>query len=462
MENKKPIRAEINFSGMNPMKIVPLGDVPASPPSPAQAAALEPITTSVLNYLRAARELAANKYRHLEAEIPKYLSNPGNVLIALCSDGIVIRYEAKQTDGLGQLGAARLEGDIGFGAALLSQNLVHIATPERPRPSSSEFGVEVKLSLVSAATNKERDITAHRVWFQAELQRNSGASQGGRPYRLLSVLNMIEFQIHGTFSNQERGGEESFIAHSTFPLLAGWSCIEVFPDYHLDLWKPDFAALWAENDILGALLVSQTRETRFNTLDPRAAARRRYAKLLKEFRTLLDSNPGREQSLQSFLQQNPVLICPSHTLMRPKLSFGKTVSDFVFREASQDYLLVEIERSTLRLFREDGHPTAELTHAQGQVLDWKRYVQDNLNTVQREMGLQGITPNPYGLVVIGRSKDLSSENRRKLKLMENESPKLRIVTFDDLYDEAKAVIENLLGPIWDTGGETLIFFPTPA
>ena len=30
---------------------------------------------------------------------------------------------------------------------------------------------------------------------------------------------------------------------------------------------------------------------------------------------------------------------------------------------------------------------------------------------------------------------------------------------DDVYENAKAVFENLLGPIWDTGGDTQIYYP---
>jgi hypothetical protein len=146
--------------------------------------------------------------------------------------------------------------------------------------------------------------------------------------------------------------------------------------------------------------------------------------------------------------------------MWPKLQLGATVTDFVFCDATQDYLLVELERSTLPLFRQDGHPTADLTHAQGQILDWKRYLEDNLQTVQRELGLAGITPNPNGLLVIGRSHTLHPRDRRKLQTMANESPKLRVMTYDDLYENAKAVFENLLGPLWDPGGATQIYYPS--
>lgn len=285
---------------------------------------------------------------------------------------------------------------------------------------------------------------------------------GAKPFCLLSVRNQLQLELHGfLLGNKEKAEQEQpFTAHSTIRLVAGWECIEVFPGLDLNAWNVDSAPLWAERDVLGAVLIAQTATARLSNLDPRASTRRLYASLLGEFKALLDSNPEREQALQTFLQEHPVLLCPTHVQMWPKLAFGATVTDFVFRDATHEYLLVELERSTLQLFRQDGHPSADLTHAQGQIVDWKRYLEDNLHTAQRELGLVGISTNPGGLLVIGRSHSLLPKDRRKLQTMMNESPKLRIVTYDDVYENAKAVFENLLGPIWDTGGATQIYYPS--
>ena len=48
----------------------------------------------------------------------------------------------------------------------------------------------------------------------------------------------------------------------------------------------------------------------------------------------------------------------------------------------------------LRLFIGDGHISSELSHVIGQVADWIRYLEDNLPTVKRELGLNGISSNP--------------------------------------------------------------------
>ncbi|HLM02710.1 MAG TPA: Shedu anti-phage system protein SduA domain-containing protein, partial [Pyrinomonadaceae bacterium] len=189
-----------------------------------------------------------------------------------------------------------------------------------------------------------------------------------------------------------------------------------------------------------------------------ADARRKFEQLFQAFKSLLDSNPEREEVLQQFLKENPSLLCPSYIKLFPKLALGNHITDFVFREATGDYLLVELERSTLRLFKNNGDLSADLNHALGQITDWKRYIEDNLPSIQRELGLTEISSNPKSLVVIGRSQTLSSDNKRKLATIENERPKTKILTYDDVLQNAKVVVENLLGPISAASGQSRVFY----
>ena len=460
MSNKRK-KGELRLEGANPMVLVEVDGEINEAWTPEQETIAHTALQAIKSYVKTTESLVARKYAHLRDKIPEYMVNPGNLLVAVCTDGIVVRYEKKMQEERKSVVTVIPQG-IATGAGFLSQNLVHIGSPETPLPANENFGVEFKLSVHSQEPGVYRDIVASRIWFQAtNIAPQEPNPLGAKPFCLLSVRNQLNLELHGVMvSNSENPGpEQPFIACSTLRLLAGWECIEVFPGLDLGPWNADFAPLWAESDILGAILIAQTTDAQLSNLDPRASARRLYASLLGEFKALLDSNPEREQILQTFLQKNPVLVCPTHTQMWPKLQLGATVTDFVFRDATHEYLLVELERSTLPLFRKDGHPTADLTHAHGQIVDWKRYLEDNLQTVQRELGLIGITPNPNGLLVIGRSHSLLPRDRRKLQTMTSESPKLRIMTYDDVYESAKAVFENLLGPLWDTGGATQIYYP---
>lgn len=345
----------------------------------------------------------------------------------------------------------------------LSQHLIRLSNPETPDlDSGKELGIEFGMSIFSPTEGKAREIFSSRILFDVvrpdPVPKTTSPS---KPYCLLSIRNQLSIEIHGEIVSAEGAGglSQPFVSKADVALAVGWQCIEVFPGFDLSAWKAEYAPLWAETDLLGCVVINQQRAAEEHSLDPRATTRRQYASLLSEFKSLLDSEPDREQTLQTFLQTHPELLCPGHVHMWPKLPFGRHITDFVFRDAVNDYVLVELERSTLALFRQDGHASADLTHAHGQILDWKRYLEDNLHTVQRELGLTGISTNPNGLIVIGRSTDLTIETRRKLKTLTNDTPKLRVMTYDDVYDNAKAVLENILGPMTDIGGTTRIFHP---
>lgn len=165
--------------------------------------------------------------------------------------------------------------------------------------------------------------------------------------------------------------------------------------------------------------------------------------LLREYRALLDSAPEREQQLHDFLIQNPVFLDPLAVEIRNKHALGDDFkTDFVIRRFNDEYLLVEIEKSVDQLFTEEGHLTAKVTHAVGQVLDFQTWIAENIAYARTKLPTIG---RPEGLVVIGRSSHLDERRKRKLE-EENFSRRghVRIVTFDDLHVRADAVYQNML------------------
>jgi hypothetical protein len=243
-------------------------------------------------------------------------------------------------------------------------------------------------------------------------------------------------------------------------LPVGWEAFQIYPPFNPDVWQPSVAPLWAELDVLATVAAHNLQSQRYHALDPRAAARKEAQAVLREFEALLD---GQEAPLQTFLTKHPELLCPTYKKVWEKAPFGTRVSDFVFREPSDEYFLVEIEAPIRPLFRKKGtQPHEALVHAQDQITDWLRYIEDNLDTVQRELGLSGISTTPHCLIVIGRSASLTPAGKRKLTTMQNMTPKLTIMTYDDLLANARATFENLLGPLWDPGGQAEVYYlPRP-
>jgi len=121
-------------------------------------------------------------------------------------------------------------------------------------------------------------------------------------------------------------------------------------------------------------------------------------------------------------------------------------------------LLVELENPRKQLFTHNGAQAAGLTQAIDQLLNWYRYIEENIETVRRELGLEGITPNPRGLVVIGRSERLTSQNRRKLTTMRDRFD-FEVITYDDLRTGFVQSVEHIVGPLRKESGNTTVYFP---
>jgi len=165
--------------------------------------------------------------------------------------------------------------------------------------------------------------------------------------------------------------------------------------------------------------------------------------LIQEFADLLDRGPDREEELQLFLTEHPILLDPFVTVLHSKQQLGSDfITDYVLRRMNDEYILVEIENSTDTIFKPDGSFTPEVMTAVGQVRDFQAWVAENLGYARKK--LSGIT-RPAGLVVIGRRCDLNETSARRLA-EENYSRRghIKIVTYDDLVDQARSVHANLL------------------
>lgn len=421
---------------------------------------LNKVGTTVKAYLKEAENLLSGKYSSIKPFAPQHLINPGIVMILCCVDGVIIRYDKQVEEKLLVIGWA--DGNFNNLVPLISENLVHCHYPVQSAPFEPKFGPQITFSAVNSKTGKSKILSTIKIGFNIVVKEppEELPQPPQKPFCLLSVQNSFEINMIGEMAQDQGAFVEGqrFLTRTLMKLPVGWECFEVFPFLNIDYWNPKYAGVWAENDILAAVLRHQLRESELNSLDPKAAARKQLSILLNSYKELLDSEPDREEVLQSFLKENSFFLFPTKVKTWPKLAIGAKKTDFIFKDATGDYLLVELEKSTDKLFLKNGHTSSKLNHAHGQILDWKRYIEDNLSTVQHELGLDGISANPKSLIVIGRSKYLNAENKRKLIAIENDCPKLKIMTYDDIYENAKSVIENLLGPLWAEMGKTEVYY----
>jgi hypothetical protein len=148
-----------------------------------------------------------------------------------------------------------------------------------------------------------------------------------------------------------------------------------------------------------------------------------------------------ESDYQRFLEQNPVFIDPLAAQVIPQHRLGtEFVTDFVIRRHDSRYVVVEIEKPSDRIFTGSNDFTAPFTHAVGQVLDFQGWVADNVAYAQKR--LPAIV-DPYGVVIMGRRSDLSTEQELKLRRWNINSKGIEIILYDDLSSRAKTLHRSL-------------------
>jgi len=158
-----------------------------------------------------------------------------------------------------------------------------------------------------------------------------------------------------------------------------------------------------------------------------------------------------EKPLQRHLERHPMLLA-THLggghgrFVLPQFSLdGRYVADFLIAEGDSDGLhwtLVELESPRVRLFTGTGVPRKELAKGLQQVSDWRRHIQENLDHARKlrihgGLGLEDIEPQPPGIVVIGRERDLTDEDRERRKAIRRERA-IAVHSYDWLAREASA------------------------
>ena len=419
-----------------------------------------PINTSTLvraigkclkAYRKAGIALASGKYAAFKALAPPQFRDACHVLVLSCADGVLVRYDLAG-DAEPKVRLAELGQSLEEIAPAFTEQMIHFPSdPATYAPVA--LGPAIASITVDAIGNATEHDRFHPMIVASTNLPPSFVLQppGTRPPTLAALANKFEMQAHGVESPAGVDSSSSippdakrFVVHSEFELPVGWRAVEIYPLLGEDYWQPVFAPLWAEIDFLASVLQAKASKTELMEMDSLAVERDRHQRTLDEFAALLD---GPEEPVHQFLKKHPHLISQTFTRFDSKMPFGSSESDFVFREPPNDYLLVEIEAPKTRLFAKDGHPLRALQHAVDQTSDWARYIAENRDTVQRQLGLVGISSTPRRLVVIGRSAALTEPNRRALVQIQTDRPHLTVLTYDDLIARARANLEQLFGSL---------------
>jgi len=168
------------------------------------------------------------------------------------------------------------------------------------------------------------------------------------------------------------------------------------------------------------------------------------ARAIEQYKRLVRRN-AQESDFQRFFEKNPAFLEPRVKVSLSKKSFGgEGYPDFLLILNDLNHLLVEIEKPSDNLFTKKGNPTSKLSHAQQQIIDYLKWANEEKEFL-RKRGCPNISAdNTKGLVVIGKSSDLTVDELRKLEgLNATVRSRYEVKTFDKIFTEYETILANL-------------------
>jgi len=191
-------------------------------------------------------------------------------------------------------------------------------------------------------------------------------------------------------------------------------------------------------------------------------------KVVADLKTAFDNNS--EQQLLTVLKDNSFLFYELYSRkggIQPifrEISFGGQLRcDFAWLNDNSDgpeWVLVEIEKPKLKLFRKDNQPTQQLNYAIEQVKSWRRYFNENPTEKKRIFGAVG----RFRLILVGGDKESwATPNASKWRIDNNKETGIEIRSSDVFLRalkilEGQSIEKEHLGGLWSFA-ENPITFP---
>jgi hypothetical protein len=167
---------------------------------------------------------------------------------------------------------------------------------------------------------------------------------------------------------------------------------------------------------------------------------------LEAYQKLLEKEYLMEEEMQKFLSNNMMLLQPSFRFVWDKGDLKRLrmpEADFLVKTSDDKFVLVELESPGDKLLTHERPPTPtkELRNAEAQMAEYLSEVRNRIlnfrDTFDRDISVE----NLLGEVVIGRSGTLTDEQRKALQ-KHAASLNFSIITYDELFERAKALLEN--------------------
>lgn len=166
---------------------------------------------------------------------------------------------------------------------------------------------------------------------------------------------------------------------------------------------------------------------------------------LAEYKKLIDNKNTTETQMQSFFEKNWALLEINARRILPKFDMGgENIPDFIVERSDFGYVIVEIEGPNEEIYTAETPPrqARKLREADSQIKKYLSYARNNILFLRQKLPFLS-AEKIKGLIVIGRSSNLSLEQKKRLDQDRGFSKDFDIVTYDELFESLRVFLENL-------------------
>jgi len=167
---------------------------------------------------------------------------------------------------------------------------------------------------------------------------------------------------------------------------------------------------------------------------------------LEAYQKLLETANLVEQDMQTFLDNNPILIEPAITRKWTKGDLRRLrlpEADFILKTSDNRFIIVELESPADRLVNPStSGPSAELRAAETQIANYLSDIQNGILTYRNSFDRDLSVENVSGQVIIGRRSRLN-EDQRKAFDKHASTLKYSIITYDELFQRSRTFLDNI-------------------
>lgn len=129
-------------------------------------------------------------------------------------------------------------------------------------------------------------------------------------------------------------------------------------------------------------------------------------------------------------------------IVKPKFG-SEFVADFAFsfrRHNGLQWIFVEIEKASKKIFTKGDQFTSDFTQAEDQILNWEQFLDQHITYMQEKYEE---LYKPEFFLIYGRSSELATARKNKIESKFKSSSNKYFRTYDDLLNNFIKTVQNL-------------------